>query len=66
MKEIEIDEEIIGEAEVEVEAEIEIGIIIIEGEVDQKKLIYVSIVAKKVIGLMNVVFHEKKGKKILF
>ena len=64
MKETEIGEEIIGGAEVEVGAGIEI--ITIGGEADQKKRISVSIVARKAIGPMNAVCHEKRGKIIFF
>ena len=47
---------------VEVEVGVEIMIIIIEGEVVQKKQMYALIVEKKDIGQMNVIYQEKKGK----
>ena len=48
--------------EVEVEVGVETVIIIIEGEVVQKKQMYALIVEKKDIGQMNVIYQEKKGK----
>ena len=57
-----IEEGIIEKVEVEVEVGVEIMIIIIEGEVVQKKQMYALIVEKKDIGQMNVIYQEKKGK----
>ena len=59
-----IEEEIIEEVEVEVQVEgdIGIGIIIIEGGLGLKKLMFVIIVEKKAIGQMNALFRERKGK----
>ena len=49
---------------IKIEKEIEIRIIIIKEELDQKKLIFVIIVEKKAIGLMNVTKIEEISKYI--
>ena len=63
---ISIEEEIIKGVEVGGVIEVEVGIeiIIIEGEVGQKKLIFAITAEKKGIGLMNVVCQKKKGNYI--
>ena len=45
---------------------IKIEIIIIEKNLDRKKLIFVTIVEKKDIGLMNVMNIEEKGKILIY